>query len=79
VSTSSQDTYNLDGFDHEYNDLLLDCGQAFDSYMTQGAVPGEALGMQPLTESAQYNIFDLDVANWPFWLTADETAIGPAE
>ena len=79
VSTGSQDTYNLDGFDHEYNDLLLDCGQAFDSYMTQITVPGEALGMQPLTDSAQYNIFDLDVANWPFWLTADETAIGPAE
>ncbi|KAJ5981883.1 hypothetical protein N7522_013511 [Penicillium canescens] len=79
VSTDSPDTYNVDGVDHEYNDLLLDCGQAFDSYMTQVAVPGEALGMQPLTDSAQYNIFDLDVANWPFWLTADQASIVPGE
>ncbi|OQD77873.1 hypothetical protein PENDEC_c002G03213 [Penicillium decumbens] len=79
VSTGSQDTYNIDGYDNEYNDLLLDCGQAFDSYMTHVPLPDEALGMQPLTDSAQYNIFDLDVANWPFWLTADQTATGQAE
>ncbi|KAJ5153067.1 uncharacterized protein N7482_009545 [Penicillium canariense] len=79
MSTSSQETYHIDGFDPEYNDLLLGCGQDFDSYMTQVTVPGEALGMQTLADSAQYNIFDLDVANWPFWLTADQTAMGQAE
>jgi hypothetical protein len=73
ASAGLQDIYNAEGF-HNYNDLLLGCGQVFDSYMAQVAIPDEGLGTQShFTDSAQYNIFDLDVANWPSWLTADQT------
>jgi hypothetical protein len=75
ASAGLQDIYNAEGL-HNYNDLLLGCGQVFDSYMAQVAIPDEALGTQShFTDSAQYNIFDLDVANWPSWLTADQTSL----
>lgn len=76
ASTGSQDIYTAEGLPHIYNDLLLGSGQAFDSYITQAAFPGNDLGIQShFTDSVQNNIFDLDIANWPFWLTADQASM----
>lgn len=71
-SIDSQDMFLVEGLGYDYNGLSFGFDQALDSYMNQVAVSDEALGIDSnRADSTSHNIFDLDVASWPFWLTTD--------